>query len=95
MSSQSYRDKSLEEVRGLVEKYCENYQKIFGVPPDIEKLKQKFNELKLEKEEQIFQQAFFALSAKSLADCIKVADEISKPIKKQENNFFKGHKGKP
>ncbi len=90
MSSQQYRDKSLEEVKAILERYCENYQRLFGVKPDLNELKARLAELKKEKEEEIFHQLFFTLSAKSLADCLMIADEMTTPKPVQH----KGNKGK-
>lgn len=72
MSSGNYGDKSLEEVRLLVEKYCENYRKLFGVEPDLSKLSERIEALKLKKEDEVFARMFGQMTPRNLADCCQV-----------------------
>lgn len=81
MSSVKYKDKSLEEVRSLVEKFREEY-------PDIPPLKAKLEELKIQKEQELFKRSFADLNLKNIADALKVLGELQKASEPNKKNKF-------
>jgi hypothetical protein len=90
MSSVKNNDKSLEEIRPLVEQYRENYRKLFGSFPVTSELCQKLEDLKQKKEQEIFHQSFGTLTPKNIADAMSILEGMNTPPIKQK--FFQ--KGK-
>lgn len=69
VSSIKYQDKSLEELRPLVDKFIDSYKIQFGEEIDREKLANKLELLRKTKEDQLFNSVFQTLTAKNIHDC--------------------------
>lgn len=66
MSTQQYRERSLEELEPLIESFINNYKTLFGSSPSQEVINAKLEELKKEKEKFLFDSLFTTLSPKNL-----------------------------
>lgn len=88
MSSVKYRDRSLEEIRPLIEKYRDRYLELFGHLPDSLSLKAKLEELKHKKEQELFSQCFGDLSIKNVADAVLVLTDQMKAAEPPKNKKF-------
>jgi hypothetical protein len=88
MSSVKYKDKGLEEIRSIIERYRDTYVKLFGHLPDALSLKSKLEEFKHQKEQEIFAQCFGDLSVKNVADAVVIVTEQMKASEPTKKKFF-------
>lgn len=68
MSSQIYRDKSIEELYPIIQNFILNYTHLFKADPDLQALALKIRELKNQKEEKLFKESFETLTPKNIRD---------------------------
>lgn len=71
-----YQDKSLEELRPILESYIERHKTQLGKELDMDSLKAKLQALAEQKEEALFHHAFEQLTPKNLVMAVNLIEQI-------------------
>lgn len=84
-----YQDKSLEEVRPIVEQYVERFKERTGRSPNSSELSRKLIELAEKREEAMFYSTFESLTSASLRLAAQCATEGEIPAQDHVENWLK------
>mgnify|MGYP007049896979 CR=1 FL=1 len=81
MSSLLHQDKSIEELKPIIENFVSNHEKLFGFKPNTQTVIAKLDGYIKAKEEEMYAGLFSGLSAKNLKDVQFLLKDILKSRK--------------